>query len=304
MSKATLSGVVLGLGHMGAHHLRRLAARPDVRVRAVDPPKGLVSPVGRPDFAVVAVPTTAHLEVALPLLEAGIPCLVEKPLAATVEQASHLVGFPHCLPGHIERFNPVFKVIGEVPVRYLEAERMAPPTGRDRDVDVVRDLMIHDLDLVLWLLGGAITDLRTVGLSLPGWPGGEPGAVDIANARLETAAGGVATLTASRVSRRSVRRLRLFTDEDYWSLDLGERRAERVRWSSGELEGAPIPVPTFDPLDAEHEALLAHVRGEQPFPLTAEDGLLALELAERVAAGASRRTSPAPARAAGPKELP
>ncbi|MFH1464957.1 MAG: Gfo/Idh/MocA family oxidoreductase [Pseudomonadota bacterium] len=304
MSKATLSGVVIGLGHMGAHHLRRLAAREDVRVRAVDPPKGLTSPIGRPDFAVVAVPTSAHLEVALPLLEAGIPCLVEKPLAATVEQASRLVGFPHCLPGHVERFNPVFSVIGEVPVRYLQAERMAPPTGRDRDVDVVRDLMIHDLDLVLWLLGGQVTDLRTVGLTLPGWPGGEPGAIDIANVRLETAAGGVATLTASRVSRRSTRRMRLFTDDDYWSLDLGERRAERVRWSSGELDASPVAVPSQDPLDAEHDALLAYVRGVRAFPITAEDGLLALDLAERVAQSTLKKSPHARPRGAGPKETP
>ena len=282
MTRAVLSGVVLGLGHMGAHHLRKLAARPDVRVRAVDPPKGLVGPVGRPDFAVVAVPTRVHLEVALPLLEAGVPCLLEKPMASNVEEASWLMAFPHCLPGHIERFNPVFSVIEGTPVRYLQAERMASPSGRGGDVDVVREIMVHDLDLVRWLLGGPVADLRAVGLALPGGPaeGAEP-RVDIANARLETVGGLVATLTASRISRRGTRKLRLFTDADYWSLDLGERRAERVRWSAGEVEGVPVPVPTTDPLDAEHDALLAHVRGDEPYPMTPEDGLLALELAER-----------------------
>ncbi len=285
---ATLHGVVMGLGHMGAHHLLKLAARDDVRVRPVDPPKGLHGPVGAVDFAVIAVPTRAHLEAALPLLEAGVPCLVEKPLAVDLEQASRMVAFPHCLPGHVERFNPVFSVLEGVRPRYLEAQRMAPPSGRGQDVDVVQDLMIHDLDLVRWLLGGPVTELRSVGLGLPRDTahGGE--GVDIANLRLETEGGGVATLTASRISRRGSRRLRLFTDTDYWSLDLGERSAQRVRWSEGELEGVAVPVPAADPLEAEHAAFLAHVRGERPYPLVPHDGLAALELALRVSRSLAR----------------
>jgi predicted dehydrogenase len=285
---ARLHGVVVGLGHMGAHHLRKLACRAEVRMRAIDPPKGLDAPVGRPDFAVIAVPTRCHLEVALPLLEAGIPCLVEKPLADSLEDASRLVAFPHCLPGHIERFNPVFQVLQGAAPRYLEAERMGLPSGRSGDVDVVLDLMIHDLDLVRWLLPGALRDLRSVGLGLPREPGKPAPGVDIANARLELADGRVATLSASRISRRSSRRLRLFTERDYWSLDLGLRRAERIRWADGSLEAQPVPVPDIDPLEAEHEALLAHVRGETPYPLGPHDGLEALELALQVGRAMAR----------------
>lgn len=279
---ARLSGVVLGLGHMGAHHLRKLAMRSDVRVRAFDPPKGLDGPIGSPDFAVIAVPTRSHLEAALPLLEAGVPCLVEKPLAANLEEASRLVAFPHCLPGHIERFNPVFQVLAGARPRYLEAERMGPPSGRCDDVDVVLDLMIHDLDLVRWLLPSPVKELRAVGLGLPRGPGQPAPGPDIANLRLETQDGRVAALSASRISRRNTRRLRLFTERDYWSLDLGLRRAERIRWADGSLEAQPIPVPPVDPLEAEHQALIDHVRGDRPYPLSAHDGLAALELALRV----------------------
>jgi predicted dehydrogenase len=278
---AKLGGVVLGLGHMGAHHLRKLAARADVRVRAIDPPKGLDGPVGNPDFAIIAVPTSAHLRAALPLLEAGVPCLVEKPLAGSLEEASRLVAFPHCLPGHVERFNPVFSVLEGERLRYLEAERMAPPSGRSGDVDVVLDLMIHDLDLVRWLMRGPVVDMRAVGLALPRGDAPSQG-VDIANLRLELRDGAVASLSSSRISRRASRRLRLFTERDYWSLDLGERRAQRVRWADGSLEAQEVPVPDKDPLEAEHDALLAHVRGERPYPLTPQDGLAALELAQRV----------------------
>jgi len=285
---AQLSGVVLGLGHMGAHHLRKLASRGDVRVRAVDPPKGLDGPVGTPDFAIIAVPTRQHLEAALPLLEAGVPCLVEKPLASSLEEASRLVAFPHCLPGHIERFNPVFQVLGGARPRYLEAERMGPPSGRCDDVDVVLDLMIHDLDLVRWLLASPVKELRAVGMGLPRDAPGPASGFDIANLRLETQDGRVATLNASRISRRNSRRLRIFTERDYWSLDLGLRRAERIRWSSGSLEAQPVPVPAIDPLEAEHQALIDHVRGDQPYPLTAHDGLAALELALQVTRSMAR----------------
>ncbi len=279
---ARLAGVVIGLGHMGAHHLRKLASRSDVRVRAVDPPKGLDGPVGQPDFAIIAVPTRAHLEVALPLLEAGVPCLVEKPIATSLEEASRLVAFPHCLPGHIERFNPVFQVLAGAHPRYIEAERLGPPSGRADDVDVVLDLMIHDLDLVRWLLPSPVRDLRAVGLALPRGSDGPAPGPDIANLRLETRDGRVATLSASRISRRNSRKVRIFTDRDYWSLDLGLRRAERVAWADGSLEAKPVPVPAIDALEAEHAAFLAHVRGEQPYPLSAHDGLAALELALQV----------------------
>jgi len=276
---------------MGSHHLRKLAACEGVRVRAVDPPKGLKGPVGRPDFAVIAVPTSAHLEVALPLLEAGVPCLVEKPLASSIEDAGRLAAFPHCLPGHVERFNPVFHALGGARPRFMQAERMAPPSGRSGDVDVVHDLMIHDLDLAIWLLGEEPSELRAVGLGLPGAQGGE--GVDIASVRLETPSGRVANITASRISQRRSCTARLFTSHDYYSLDLRRLQAERVRWAAGELEAQPVPLPPGDGLDGELAALLSHVRGEQPYPVPVHDGLRALEAATRVSRAIARQRSTA-----------
>lgn len=275
--RPTLEGVVLGgLGHMGSLHVRKLQARGDVNVRVVDPPRGAEGPVGHPDFVVLAAPTSLHLDLALPVLEASIPCLVEKPLAPTSAQARHLASYAGCCPGHVERFNPAVLALGRVRARFVQAERIAPPTGRSADVDVISDVMVHDLDLAAWLLGEPVTDVRAIGLSFGG------AAVDIANARLETASGGVATCTASRVSRKAVRSLRVFSERDYWSLDLLGRRGERVPWGEGRLEAEPIPVPPGDALEAELDAFLAFVRGEAPFPVPAADAALAVELAERV----------------------
>lgn len=276
---APLHGVLFGLGHMGTHHARKLQARPDVRLQVLDPPRGLSGDVGRPDFAVVAVPTTAHLQVARDLLEAGVPCLVEKPLAATVDDAAALAAHPGCCPGHIERFNPVFRAMGPVDARFVQAERVAPPTGRSRDVDVVTDLMIHDLDLAAVLLGEPITEVRAIGVALSRTPGAP---VDLADARLETASGRVATLTASRAARRSVRSLRVFTSGEYWSLDLAGGRAECIPWGESVGVARIVPLPPGDALDAEHEAFLAFARKEAPFPVSAAEGLRAMVLASAV----------------------
>ena len=279
---APLRGVLYGLGSMGAHHQRHLMARDDVRLEVSDPPRGLRVGPAPPDFAVVAVPTPLHLQVALPLLEAGVPCLVEKPLASDPEQARQLAAHAHCLPGHVERFNPVFDVLGGARPSYLQAERLAPAGGRARSADIVLDLMIHDLDLALWLLGDDIEDLRAVGLAVPAQGAGSQEGPDIANARLETVDGKVANLSASRVSRSGLRKLRLVTSQDYWSLDLQEHQAERIRWRAGRLDAMPVAVPARDALRAEHDAMIDHVRGRRAYPVPASHGQRAVELAWRV----------------------
>jgi predicted dehydrogenase len=293
--KAGLRGVVVGLGHMGRHHLRRLAERPEIALEVVDPARGLPAISGfRPDFAVIATPTSVHLETALPFLEAGVPCLVEKPIAADSAAAAKLAAFPHCMPGHIERFNPAFRVLPLGTARFVQAERIAPLSGRSVDVDVVRDLMIHDLDLALLLLFGEVREVRAIGVAahISGVPAqstfvfaSEESASmlpDIANARIETDVGSVANLTASRVSRKAARVLRVFTCDDYWSVDLGNHRVERVPWGSGDLRATEVALSDDDALVSEHDAFLAAVRQQDAFPVPSAHGLRAVALTERV----------------------
>ncbi len=286
--------LILGAGRMGMLHAQRLSLRKGLQIQLVDPPRGFRDPGVSPHAAIVATPTSFHARVALPLLEAGIPCLVEKPLASNEKDARLLAGFPHCMPGHIERFNPVIASLPPMDVRFLQAERIAVPTGRAQDVDVVMDLMLHDLDLAACLLSDSIVDIRAVGVSLgrgsaaTGAGTGRAGKVDIANVRLETIQGRVANLTASRVSRKTVRSLRLFTPSDYRSLDLLAQTWEYIPWRSGVLDVVERGESKGHALDAEHDAFLATVRGEAAFPVPPRDGLGAVELASRVLAAVHR----------------
>jgi len=267
---------------MGRHHARRLGERGDVTLRLVDPSQGHPAPTRpRADFAIVATPTATHAEVAGPLLAAGIPCLVEKPLALSLPDAEALAAFEALSVGHVERFNPALQVVQGVKPRFIEATRLTPwpkPTragGRGTDADVLADLMLHDLDLALGFLPGEPTDVRAVGAGVLS------GSPDIARARLEIG-GGVADLTASRVSRHAERTLRLVEDGVYWSVDLLAGRATRVRWGEGELDGEEVPVPAGDALTAEHEAFLQAVRGDGPYPVPGAEAVRVLRIIEAV----------------------
>lgn len=282
----TLRGALFGLGRMGSYHAARLRERAGVSFVVVDPalghelPRGLVENL---DFAIIATPADTHLTVALPLLEAGVPCLVEKPLATTTDEARVLAAFPRLSVGHIERYNPVLDAVAEARPRFVQAERLAPFPARGADVDVLADLMIHDLDLVRTFLPGAVRDVRAVGVGVIS------GSLDIANARLELG-GGVAQLNASRVSREPVRKLRLVEDGLYWSLDLRARTVARVRWGEGALDAEPLPVAEGDALVREHDAFFSAVRGERPWPVPGSEGLAALELVEAVRAAIAAAT--------------
>lgn len=298
-----LRGAVLGLGHMGSHHARKLQARGDVDLVLVDPDKGHPGPLPADlDFAVIATPTRSHAELALPLLERGVACLVEKPLAAELGAARALAAFPRLSVGHVERYNPALVaaqagLAGRRPA-FVECTRLspwrAPQAGaRGTDVDVVADLMLHDLDLVLGWLGGpaeaphTIADLRAIGVGVLS------GGADIVDLRLEFAdahgqRSGVAVLRASRVSPVPVRTLRLFEPGSYWSVDLLGKTAHRVDWGGAEqaldLAPVPVPVPPADALERQLDAFLAAVRGERPFPVPGTEALRALELVAAVQA--------------------
>jgi predicted dehydrogenase len=277
---------------MGTLHAQKLQARTDVcLVGAIDPegvPPG-VHPLERLpldlDFAVVAVPTASHLSVALPLAQAGLPLLIEKPLAATVEEAEQLAAFDAITVNHIERWNPTLAVLPkDFRPRYLRAERLSTWGQRGTDVDVVLDLMSHDLDLVLQLFGSEVTEVRAIGVPV------RTRGVDIAEVWLETANGGVATLTASRVSRKPVRQLRVVGADGYYSLDLRQRRAARVRFQDGELDAEPVVVPEIDALESMHADFLSAVRGDRAYPASAAQALQVVVLSQRVSAQARTRS--------------
>lgn len=274
----TLSGVLYGHGHMGRLHAEKLRARTDVQLSIIDPDAGFRGrSSATPDFAIIATPTRTHAEVAAPLLASGIPCLIEKPLAPSIAVAEALATHAHLSVGHIERFNPVFGGLPRSGIAFVTIERLGPHSGRNADVDVIDDLMIHDLDLLLHWIGGEVTDVRANGLSVSGHT------LDMVNARIElTQPSGdvsVASVTASRVSEQTVRTWRAFAPGQYWSLDLHGRTGKHAHWGR---TPRPMDIAPVDPLQAQHDAFLEAVRGQRSYPCSGKEGLRALQLAETV----------------------
>jgi predicted dehydrogenase len=239
------------------------------------------------DGAVVATPTTSHFEVASELLEAGVDVMVEKPITSTAEEAQRLVDLAAkhrriVQVGHVERYNPAIVAVASLvgASRYFEAERLGVFVPRSLDVDVLLDLMIHDLNLVLSLLKQKVVDVRAVGVPVL------TDKVDITNVRLELENGAVANLTASRVSQERVRKQRFFGSDFYLSVDTKEQEVKGYRLVE---EGGVRRVRPFDfevtkkePLRAENDAFLQCVRDRSRPIVSAEDGLAAVELASRV----------------------
>lgn len=253
------------------------------------------------DGVVVAVPTTAHEEVAVAAIRAGIHVFIEKPIAPDKESADRILkeARSHGVivqVGHVERFNPALVAARPYLDRplFVESHRLAPFVPRSLDVAVVLDLMIHDVDLLCTLVGKPVTELAAVGVPVLSRH------VDIANARVSFEGGAVANLTASRVSVSTVRKLRVWQPSGYLSLDLAAGKGEFYRLKEGVsvLDGVPLPkgvsslaglasvverIPIrgdrTEPLAAELSAFRDAVAGLAPPPVTGEDGLRALELA-------------------------
>ncbi|HVN77359.1 MAG TPA: Gfo/Idh/MocA family oxidoreductase [Thermoanaerobaculaceae bacterium] len=306
MSEQTpLAVAIVGVGHLGRHHVRLARTLPGWRcVGAFDPDRArleavcgefgaeplasLEEAVERAEAAVVASPTVTHREVAERLLAAGRHVMVEKPIAASVADAKEMVQLArrHGVAlgvGHTEFFNPAVQaVLARSPrPRYLEAQRLSPFTRRSLDIDVVLDLMVHDLQLAQALNGGsAVTEVRAVGV-----PVLSP-RVDLANVRLAFANGCVANLTASRVSSERVRKLRLFEQDAYHSIDYAEQSvsAYRLIRAGAEATIAPVEVPVVkgEPLAAEHVAFQRACRGESGAWVDGESGAAALATAVAV----------------------
>jgi predicted dehydrogenase len=256
---------------------------------------------GRVDAVSVAVPTVHHLSVAAPLIAAGIDVLIEKPLASSLEQADELIRLAASNQrivqvGHLERFNPAVRAT--VPLltqpMFFEVHRLSVFTPRSLDVDVVLDLMIHDIDVVLSFANSPVAEIRAVGLPVVS------GKVDIANVRMEFESGCVANLTASRISTERVRKLRFFQPHEYISVDYARRDVLQFRVSNqekfsldqllgmaGDSSDVPIPGVTVnrpavsqeEPLHAELSAFLDSVRSRTTPLVSLEDGRCALRVA-------------------------
>jgi predicted dehydrogenase len=306
MTNATPCRVAaIGVGHLGRHHARILSSLPGatlVGVVDVKPDRAAeiaasfqTTPftdyhdlIGRVDAVSIAVPTQAHLEVAAPFLDRGIPVLVEKPLARSVEEADQLIALAAArgtvlAVGHTERFNPAVAAAAryiEGP-RFVEVHRLGTFPERSLDIDVVFDLMIHDLDIVLSLVGGTVSSVEAVGVPVL------TGRVDIANARLRFENGCIANITASRISRDRVRKIRFFQPDAYLSIDYAAQEVEMYRLVKGSaprpgIEGGKLEVPREEPLVRELADFLDAVRTGRPPLVTGQDGRRALELAQRI----------------------
>jgi predicted dehydrogenase len=245
--------------------------------------------------ASVAVPTVRHLEVARALMESGIDVLVEKPLASSLEDADELIGLAQKLGriaqvGHLERFNPAVRATAELITQpmFFEVHRLSIFTPRSLDVDVILDLMIHDLDVVLSFVQSPVKEIRAVGLPILS------DKTDIANVRMEFESGCVANFTASRVSTERVRKIRFFQPRQYVSLDysrqdvlvfsVGGSAAAGTPSVNPQIKVAKPPIVVEEPLQAELRAFLHAVRMRSEPVVSLEDGRRALALALDVVA--------------------
>ena len=305
----TLRTAVIGVGHLGQQHARIHAALAEEglaqftsvcdidadRVHTVarewhaDPTADWRTLIGEVDAVSVAVPTESHCEIACGLLEAGIHVLVEKPISLTLAEADRMItagkkGNAILQVGHAERFNPAMVALRphvRNPV-YFEIHRIGQFTARSLDIDVVLDLMIHDLDIVQWLVGQdvEVTSLHAVGIPIL------TNRVDAANARLEFATDAVANITASRVGTEKIRKMRFFQPRDYIAVDYTTNHASISNLSPA-LSSWPgvntkiLEVENVEPLRAEIESFFkAAATGSRPL-VSGEDGRRALALALR-----------------------
>lgn len=300
---------VIGTGYLGRLHARVLTEMPEVEVAGFVEPNDsiaaeVVANLGLRRFAsvsqlaqtvecaVVATPTITHSAIVTELLQAGRDVLVEKPITDHADDAGRLVDLAArdgriLQVGHVERYNPA--IIAAAPflrdVRYVEAERLGVFVGRSLDVDVLLDLMIHDLNLVLSLLGQRVVEVRAVGVPVL------TDKVDITNVRLELENGAVANLTASRVSQDRVRKIRFFSRESYVSVDTKEQEVKGYQLVDRSIQPLAISVEKKEPLRAELEAFVACVRSREQPLVSGEDGRLAVVLAGEVAAAIERSVS-------------
>ncbi|MGH7337836.1 MAG: Gfo/Idh/MocA family protein [Myxococcota bacterium] len=275
---------------MGRYHAEKFARLPGVELAALvdrDPARAEISDfrkiLDRVDAAVIAVPTDRHHEVARACLEKGLHVLVEKPIASTLEQADELVALAKqkrlvLQVGHVERYNKAFRALAQRMNRPLliDAERLSGFKQRGAEVDVILDLMIHDLDLAFSLAGSEVAEVSACGFRVL------TADIDIASARIDFANGCVADLSASRVSQAAVRKFRVFQPGLYVSADLQAGKLRYVKQAEGVIQETEEAHPGGDALAAQAEAFVAAVRDGTPPPVDGAEGRRVLKLALEV----------------------
>ncbi len=302
-----LKVAVVGAGHLGKWHADKYAAHPHCELVAVVDSDGATAEtiagkhgaravtdykeiLGAVDAVSLVVPTSLHFAIARDLLAAGIHCLIEKPITQTVDEAQQLIELATARGltlqvGHIERFNAVMMDIDEVldHPRFIESTRLAPFTPRATDVSVILDLMIHDIDIILDLIDSPIRDIRASGISVLS------DEIDIANARLEFEDGCIANVTASRISRKRERKLRIFQKDAYISADFQDRiLAINRKGEETDEDGYPgithrqHEYENSDALNLEILDFIDAIRSGRPPKVTGADGKRALETATRI----------------------
>ena len=301
----SLRVAVIGVGHLGRHHARILSTLPGARlVAVVDTNRGRAEEIartvntqaifdardlaGQVDAVTIAVPTELHRDIAMPFLEAAIPVLVEKPMARSVAEADELIGAAAktgvaLAVGQTERFNPAVEAARPLlsDPRFIEVHRLGTFPDRSLDIDVVFDLMIHDLDVVLSLVNAEVASIEAVGVPVL------TGRVDIANVRLRFANGCIANLTASRISRDRVRKIRFFQPAAYLSIDYAAQKIELWRLVKGagpmpSIEGGEVAVANEEPLKRELADFVEAVVSKRTPLVDGHQGRRALELAARI----------------------
>ena len=297
---------MIGVGHLGRHHARILSTLEDVTLTAVVdklPERAAeiaastgtqaltdsAELLGRVDAVTVAVPTELHRDMAMPFLERGVSVLVEKPMARTLAEADEMIAAARrsgatLAVGHTERYNPAVAAVLPLVTspRFIEVHRLGVFPERSLDIDVVFDLMIHDLDIILSLVGSDVTSIEAVGVPVltPKY--------DIANARLRFASGCIANITASRISKDRVRKLRFFQPDSYLSIDYAAQEVEGARLVKREgakpsIQGGSIPVQRDEPLKRELADFVCAVRERRAPLVDGAAGRRALELATKIA---------------------
>ena len=300
---SSLKAAVVGTGHLGRHHVRILSQRPDInflgafdtnaeQLAAITGEHGVqalssLEAVREADLVVVATPTIAHREVAGDLLAAGCHVMVEKPITSTVAEAEELIALADAnnrvlAVGHVEFHNPAVQAALDLAggVRYMEAQRLSPFTARSVDVDVILDLMIHDLQITLAVAGEEPSDIRAVGVNVL------TDKVDLCHAWVEFPSGLVANLTASRVSAERIRKMRLFANEGYFSIDYAEQTVQSARLvhsdGGADIEPRLVEVQSQEPLGAEIDAFVRACRGQNAPLVDGRTGAVALAAAIKV----------------------
>lgn len=302
-----LRAAVIGVGHLGRHHARILSTLEGVELVAVvdtnaerraaaSATSGAPALAdfreildGRVDAVSIAVPTELHRDIALPFLERGIAALVEKPIARSLREADELLSAAQTsgavlAVGQTERYNPAVSAVLPLVTspRFIEVHRLGAFPARSLDIDVVFDLMIHDLDIILALVRSEVQSIEAVGVPVL------TSKYDIANARLRFESGCIANVTASRISKERVRKIRFFQPDAYISIDYAAQEVEGwrlVRHDGGRpsIEGGALPVERDEPLRREIADFIRAVRSKSSPLVDGVAGRQALELATRVA---------------------